>query len=147
MNRVQMYARVLAEFEKLGLPPNLLGIQTVSDQFKHWVDVPPEQQPAIFTVPETEQCQQQHGVPNKWTVQINVWVYVRKQGDVAGTRQLWPILDAIEELARPKGPAQSYENTLGGSVVRFSISGTTEISGGYLGDQVVAVVPLIVVVA
>jgi hypothetical protein len=145
VDREKLYNAVLAEVQTLQAPPNLLGIEVVSREFKHWDDAP--QQPAIYIVQVAEAGEYQRGVPIKWTVSIELWLYARKDGDVLGVMKLNPILDALEKKFNPTGPPQNYVNTLNGVVQRCAISGTIEISGGWLGEQAVAMVPLVIVTA
>lgn len=147
MNRERIYTALLAELQRLGVNGNQAvgtGVPHISREFQHWSDA--SIQPAIYPVPESEDPgAYKPGLPGIWTLHIAVWVYAKKDGDMLGVMQLSPILDAIEALFVPAKPPQLYVNTLGGVVTRCSISGPTQISGGYLGDQSVAVVPLTIV--
>lgn len=145
MNRERIYNALLAEVQSLTVPPNPLGIAHVSREFQHWNDA--VLQPAIYVVQIAESAEHRDGVPIKWTISVELWVYAKKDGDVLGVMRLNPILDALENLFRPKGPPQDFRNTLNGVVERCSLSGTIEISGGWLGDQSVAMVPLVIVTA
>ena len=145
MERETIYNALLAEVQSLTVPPNLLGIEVVSREFKHWIDA--QQQPAIYIVQISETAEYRHGLPTKWTISAELWIYAKKEGDVLGVMKLNPILDALEQKFRPAGPPQNFRNTLDGVVDRCAIQGTIEISGGWLGEQSVAMVPLVIVTA
>jgi len=117
------------------------GIQTVSRKLKHFADVPPAQQPAIFQVQRFEDPVQTRLLPTKWKLNVDLYVYVNtaKNPNASPAVLLNPILDAIEALFPPE---EGNIQTLGGLCSHAWISGKIETTEGLLGDQEVAVVPI-----
>lgn len=148
MNRELIYARLLATVEAIKLPPYDLEVAVVSRDFKHWVDA--ADQPAIYVVQGNQIAKYRRGQPTVWTLQAEIWVYTKKQGDSLGVQVMNPILDALETIFAPAtvpAPPNEYTNTLGGLVSHCALAGQIEVSGGYLGDQAVAAIPLEIVTA
>lgn len=148
MNREQIAEAILAQIRLLNEPPYDLDVSEISREFKHWDNV---QEPrAIFIVPGQETPTKQRGLPLKWSSVYDVWVYARKDGNVLGVTNLNAMLDALEKIFAPaavNAPPNAYVNTLGGLVSSCMLGGPTEISGGYLGDQSIAMMTLEVVTA
>lgn len=153
MNREPIYAGLLAYIEGLQAAPYSLAIPTFSRGFVPWSEVPPEEQPAIYVVPEEELASYERvKLYTKWTLKISLWVYVQKQDQTAlGVQMLTAILDGLDAIltvntANVQGPPLGV-NTLNGLVYQCAINGPTVISAGYLGDQTVARVPIEIIIA
>ena len=146
MNRSAIYAALLAQLEALKADP--YNVLTVSQGFVVWDDA--QRQPAVYLVPVREQAEYQLGLPTKWLVHLELYVYVRASTAELGVQVLSTLLDGVELLLSPVGPnGQPIQaNTLGGLVSYCAIQGETTISGGYLNQQQsVAVVPLEILTA
>ena len=120
-----------------------LDLKTVSRRLKHWADVSPVEQPAIFQIQKREIPIQKRLIPTIWKLDLDLYLYVNSGDDPQASPEiiLNPILDEIEALFPPSdedGPAQ----TLGGLVSHCWISGPIETSEGVLGEQEVAIIPL-----
>ena len=140
MNREPIYAALLATLS--GAAPFVTG----SRRLRHWSDVGPAEQPALFVVRKSETAQRRNGLPPKWTLAVDVFVYVRAPDDVsAATTILNPLLDAIEAVLAPADPAATQ--TLGGLVEHAWIAGKIETDEGVLGGQAVAIIPVEVLVS
>jgi hypothetical protein len=142
MNRENIY---VALFNVVDTAARGAGAVTISRKLLHWTDVPPVNQPAVFQIQRTESFQQARGVPAKWTLLVDLYVYVNTAEDpqVAPTTKLNPILDALESAflpCEPDGPV-----TLGGLVSHAWISGPIETFEGLLGEQEVAIIPIEIV--
>lgn len=135
MNREAIYA---ALFAKLAAIP---GLVTMSRKLKHWADVQPIEQPALYLAQKTETAQPQTGLPPKWLLSVDVYVYVRTTGADAPGPVINPILDAVAAALEPDNPIRNT-CTLGGLVEWARIEGTIETDEGTLGDQAVAIVPI-----
>ncbi|NHR05729.1 hypothetical protein HA052_11010 [Chromobacterium haemolyticum] len=137
MNREHIYA---ALFERLKAIP---GLRTTSRRLKQWGDVDSSQQPALFLAQGRETAtpgDPARGVPTKWLLHPEVYLYVRTTGNQAPGTVMNPLLDAIEAVTKPDNPMQRVQ-TLGGLVERCWIEGDIETDEGTLGDQAVAIVP------
>jgi hypothetical protein len=137
MTREPIYA---ALFARLAAIP---GLKTSSRILKHWNDVPAEQQPALFQAQTGETPQQQTGEPTKWLLEVDLYLYVRRNAGVPGAA-LNPLIDAIEATF-PLHPVTGLHmldvpGQLGIEWAR--ISGRIETDEGTLGDQAVAIVPV-----
>ena len=125
------------------------GFTTKSRRLRHWDDVRAEEMPALFQTQITENAEQRRGVPGKWSLHAQLWVYVstaaQQDPTVVPSQLLNPLLDAIEYALRPDDVANSV-CTLGGLVSHCWISGQIETSEGLLGDIEVAVIPIEILV-
>jgi hypothetical protein len=148
MNREAIAEAILAQMRLLTEPPYDLVIPTISREWQLWTDV--REQPAVFPVSLLEAPTKIRGLPIKWTLTYDLWVYARKDGTVLGITKLNLVLDALETIFAPRAenaPPNAYVNTLGGLVSSAMIGGPTELDGGYLGDQAIAKMTLEVVTA
>jgi len=138
MNREAIYSGL---FNRLKAIP---GIRTTSRRLKHWSDVDASQQPAIFLAQGRETAtpgDPARGVPTKWTLSTDIYVYARTDGDQVPGTVMNPLLDAIEAVLQPDNAMQRTQS-LGGLVERCWIEGDIETDEGTLGDQAVAIVPI-----
>jgi hypothetical protein len=153
VTREPIYAALLAYIQQLTSAPYSLAIPTISRGFKHWSQVPPEEQPAIYVVPEEEAATYERAkIYTRWNLKIALWVYVQKGDDITlGVQMLTAILDGIDAVltvnpANAQGPPAGV-NTLNGLVTQCAINGPTIISAGYLENQTVARVPIEIITA
>lgn len=114
-------------------------------RFKHWSTVAPTDQPALFQTQGQETPEQSRGLPAKWTVRVDLWVFVNTGGDesVAISPMLNPIVDAIEAaFVPPNVGVNGNAQTLGGLVSHCWIDGQVEYFEGVLGDQAIVIIPI-----
>lgn len=132
-----------ALFQRLSAIP---GFATSSRRLKHWADVAPAEQPALFQVQKGETWTRRQGLPPARRLSVELFVYVTTAADptVAPSQVMNPLLDAIEAALAPD-PA-SLVQTLGGLVDHAWIAGRIESDEGLLGDQAVAIVPIEILV-
>ncbi len=125
----------------------LPGLVTTSRRLKHWSDVAPAQQPALFQVQAAESPQQTEGRPPVWRARVDVYLYVHAGADpdAVPATTLNRLVDAIEQALTPASGEASQ--TLGGLVEHCWISGTIASDEGALGAQAVAIVPIELLVA
>lgn len=135
MNREAIYA---ALFARLSAIP---GLVTTSRKLRHWTDVPPPEQPALFQAQGNQTAQPQTGLPPKWLLSADVYIYVRTTGADAPGPVINPILDAVTDALAPDNPVRNT-CTLGGLVEWARIEGAIETDEGTLGDQAVAIIPI-----
>src|SRR5579863_8684135 len=114
---------------------------TIGRRLRHWSDVAAVEQPALFMVQKSETAHRTRGLPPKWTLTVDLFVYVHAPDDVSPpTPALNPLLDAIEAGLAPIGAADTQ--TLGGLVDHAWIAGKIETDEGVLGGQAVAIIPI-----
>ena len=135
MNRELIYSSLLT------LLTSASGITTASRRLRHWSDVAPSDQPALFMVQKSETAQVVTGQPTRWSLRVDVYVYVRGASDIAPASILNPILDAMTAALLPDIVGSGPE-TLGGLVSYARIEGMIETDEGALGDQSVAIIPI-----
>jgi hypothetical protein len=135
MNRELIYSSLL------GVLSAATGVNTVSRRLKHWADVAPADQPALFMVQKSEMAQVTTGQPTRWSLRVDIYVYVRSSGDLPPATYLNPILDAVASVLNPDAVSNGPQ-TLGGLVTYARIEGTIETDEGVLGDQAVAIIPV-----
>jgi hypothetical protein len=148
-----------ALFAKLQAIP---GVVTCSRTWKHWDDVRPEEQPAIFLAPGNEECSPQRNSPTMWRLLPTVHIYFRRDGDPAAAPSialhglLMSVEAALERTAAERAQigamfldtdvdAPGQATTLNGLVGHCWINGTVETDEGLLQNQGVAIVPLEIV--
>lgn len=142
MNREQIYSALFAKFSALtvgGTP----AFKTASRKLKHWSDVPPTDQPALFVAQRNEVAATVPGMNTVWTFSVDVYLYVHTQADPskAPSEILNPLLDAVVAALAPDPITNKCK--LGGLVEHAWIEGAIETDEGTLGDQAVAVIPVV----
>ena len=109
----------------------------------HWSDMAPTQQPAMFMTQAGETAIVETRQPTVYQLNVRVYIYVRSQtqdGDVPA-QLLNQVLDAVTDVMRPSRAAEVF--TLGGLVHYARIEGAIETDEGLLGEQAVAIIPII----
>lgn len=144
MNREAIYAALYNLL--LGVP----GIVVAERRLRHWNDVKPVEQPYLCVAQGNQTATQGNpviGVSAKWVLEADIYVYVQTRGKQIPGTVLNPILDAIEQALEPPFPDIDKCQTLGGLVEHCWIEGTIETDEGTLGDQAVAIIPVLIFVA
>jgi hypothetical protein len=148
MTRETVYAGVFAYFSALtqgGSP--LFKFATRDAQL--WEGVAPEDCPAVLMMQRAETVQRPRGLPSKWTLNIDLYVYVHtganNDPDIIPSQLFNPLIDAVE-AALTVTDFPSNATTLGGLVSRIAIEGEIQITEGNQGDSAVAIIPIVVVV-
>lgn len=151
MTRDAIYAALLSQLAT-GLAAAPYNVTNVSRGFVHWEQC--DVQPAVFVVPNKEIGEYVRGTPVKWTLAIDLYVYVRWADSVdQGVTALAQIMDGIDAVLSPTGPNGSKNagqavNTLGGLVQYCALKGACEVSGGFLNrQQTIARMPVEIMVA
>lgn len=141
MNREPIYSALFAKLQ--GLP----GVVTASRRLRHWSDVSPAEQPAVFMAQKNELAQITTGQATRWTLAVDVYLYVKTGGSHEAPGPLLnPLLDAIESALAVDNPIKNT-CTLGGLVQHCRIEGAIETDEGTLGDQAVCIVPIVIFTA
>ncbi len=136
MTREPIYVALFTKLQAIGA-----GFATYSRHLRHWTDVQATEQPSLFQVQVGELAQPQPlGLPTKWTLSVDLYVYVKGDGKTAMGATINPLLDAITTAIAPDNP--SGKQTLGGLVEHCWIEGALETDEGVLGDQSVVIIPI-----
>lgn len=137
-SREQTFAALFARLA------SVTAFQTTSRKLLHWDNVSPEQQPAGFQMEGRQMAEGPSLRLTKWTFHAEWYLYAHAQntsGDVVAL--LNQLVDACVAALDP-GPAWEKQ-TLGNLVTDCRISGEIETSEGRLGDQAVAIIPLLII--
>lgn len=143
MNREELFDALL---EKLKATADY---RTVSRRLKHWSDVSPADQPALYLIEKRDNYARTPGLNPIYRFELDAVIYAHTgdgNDDEPAGRVLNPLLDAIDELLRPDDVMKN-KCTLGGLVQHAWIEGAIEKDEGVLGPQGVALVPLVILTA
>jgi hypothetical protein len=117
---------------------------SVNRRLRHWSDVAPAEQPALFMSEKGGHAVVKAlGAPTVWTLFADFYIYVHSSDPYAApATMLNPLLDAIEQALTPS-PASGIQNLgLPDMVQHAYIAGKIETDEGVLGDQAIAIVPV-----
>jgi hypothetical protein len=117
---------------------------TVNRRLRHWADVAPAEQPALFMSERGSHATvKKLGAPIVWTLHADFYIYVHSSDPyLAPTAILNPLLDALEAALSPS-PATGIQNLgLPQMVQHAYIAGKVQTDEGVLGDQAIAIVPV-----
>lgn len=126
---------------------NIDGIVTAERRLRHWNDVPAIEQPYLCLAQggqNIDPANPAKGIPTKRTMHADIYVYARTDGEQVPSSVLNPIVDAIEQALEPPYPDIEKNQTLGGLVTHCWIEGEIDTDEGTLGDQAVAVIPVVI---
>lgn len=138
MNRELIFSTLFERFRGID------GFVTISRRLKHWDDVPVTEQPALFQTQKSEVVSTVPGLNQVSDLQVDVYLYARTSGDPSSSPAtiLNPLVDAIFTALKPD--PISNKQTLGGLVQHCWIEGSIETDEGVLGDQGVAIIPIVI---
>jgi hypothetical protein len=113
-------------------------------RLRHWADVAPGEQPALFMSEKGGQAAvKKLGAPIVWTLYADFYLYAHSSDPyLAPATILNPLLDALEAALAPS-PTTGIQNLgLPAMVQHAYISGKVQTDEGVLGDQAIAIVPV-----
>jgi hypothetical protein len=142
VNREAIYAALFARLT------GAYQWQTSSRVLKHWSDVSAGQQPAMFMAQVGERAVVQSRQPTRWFLEVKLYLYATSQtqaNEVPATT-LNNMLDAVVASLQPDHSAVDTQ-TLGGLVEYARIEGDLITDEGLLGEQAVAIVPIMILTA
>lgn len=142
MTRESIYSALFA------LVSSATGVVYSSRRVKAFSDIGSGDQPALFMEQKSEQCVVSTKMPAKWTLHVDLLIYVNTGGNdpnVIPSSVLNPIIDAVMNKLIP--PPALGEQTLGGLVARCRLDGTVEIVEGVQGDQAFCLIPVVIFTA
>jgi len=140
IDRVAIYNALVTRLQ------GIAGFKSVSNKWRHWDNVLPEEQPVALIPVGNERPTQSRGLPTGWRIETALWVYCRNDADpqAAPGLQLAALLNAVEtafelqpnESNKPNSP---YATTLGGTVEHCWITDVTTDEGIFEGQAVAKV--------
>ena len=121
---------------------------TASRRLRHWSDVSPAEQPALFMSEKGAVAKVLAlGAPVVWTLHADLYLYAHSADPyLAPASILNPLIDAVEAALAP-APATGIQNLGLAMVQRAYIAGKIETDEGVLGDQAIAIVPVEILAA
>ncbi len=148
MTREAIYAALFAKWTALTVGGTPLFV-TATRKLQVWENVAAEDSPALLQSQRRETVSRQRGLPSRWTLGVDLFLYVHtgalNDPNIVPSQLLNPLMDAIEAALTVDDVAQNA-CTLGGLVSSCIIDGTVEIFEGTLGDEAVCIVPITIVV-
>ena len=138
INREPIYAALF------GLIETAADFAVVDRRLRHWSDVAPAEQPALFMAQKTELASiKTLGASTVWTLAVDLYVYVHSSNPyLAPATVMNPLLDAVEAALAPSATTGLQDLGLPATVQHAYITGKIETDEGVLGDQAVAVIPI-----
>lgn len=138
ISREPIYAALFA------LAAEAAGFVTAERRLRHWSDVAPAEQPALFLSQKSENAAVQAlGAPTVWTLSADLYVYAHSSDPYrAPAMVLNPLIDAVEAALLPDPVTGMQTLGLPAMVQHAYLAGKIVTDEGVLGDQAVAIVPV-----
>ena len=117
---------------------------TAERRLRHWSDVAPPEQPALFMTQKSETAAVKAlGAPLVWTLTVELYLYAHSSDPrLSPATVLNPLIDAVEAALAP-APTTGLQNLgLAAMVQHAMIAGKIETEEGVLGDQAIAIIPI-----
>lgn len=113
-------------------------------RLRHWADVAPAEQPALFMSEKGGHAQvKKLGAPIVWTLFADFYIYVHSSDPYAAPATIInPLLDALERALAPSAATGLQNLGLPLMVQHAYIAGKIETDEGILGDQAIAIIPV-----
>lgn len=123
------------------------GIVTAARALKDLTMVSPEDTPALFQLQTGETNQQTRGLPTKWTLMADIYIYINTSNNpyLIPSQLINPIIDQVEAMLPPSQDAE-YTETLGGLVNRCWMSSPVRIFEGDIGTEAAVIIPIAMIV-
>ena len=117
---------------------------TAERRLRHWSDVAPAEQPALFQSQRSESAVVKTlGAPTVWTLSVELYLYVHSSDPYRTPAMLLnPLIDAVESALAPAAVTELQDLGLPSMVQHAYIAGKIETDEGALGDQAVAMIPV-----
>lgn len=138
IDREAIYTALFAKLQTAG------GFKTYSRHLRHWDDVAPHEQPALFLAPVEETVQPHTATGSRYLMRANVYVYVHS--DNTPSVELNRRLDALTQTMNTPHPITGQTTLPAPGVERCRIEGQIEMDEGLFGEQAFAVVPIVMLV-
>jgi hypothetical protein len=120
------------------------GFVTAERRLRHWSDVAPAEQPALFMTQKSETAVTKTlGAPLVWTLIVELYLYAHSSDPhLSPASVLNPLLDAVEAALAPSPATGLQDLGLAAMVQHAAIAGKIETEEGILGDQAIAIIPI-----
>jgi hypothetical protein len=120
------------------------GFVTAERRLRHWSDVAPAEQPALFMTQKSEVAAVKTlGAPTVWTLLVEFYLYAHSSDPyLSPATVLNPLVDAVEAALAPAATTGLQDLGLPSMVQHAMISGKIETEEGVLGDQAIAIIPV-----
>jgi hypothetical protein len=120
------------------------GFVTTARRLRHWSDVGPAEQPALFMRQKSELASVPTlGAPAIWRLAVELYLYAHASDPyIAPASVLNPLIDAVEAALAPLAATGLQDLGLPAMVQHAYIAGRLVIDEGVLRDQAVAVIPV-----
>jgi hypothetical protein len=120
------------------------GFITAERRLRHWSDVAPAEQPALFLTQKSETAAVKAlGAPAVWTLAVELYLYAHSSDPhLSPATVLNPLVDAVEAALAPAAVTGVQNLGLPSIVQHAYIAGTIETAEGVLGDQAIAIIPV-----
>jgi hypothetical protein len=123
------------------LTSSVSDVRTFGRRVKHYDDVPPQEQPALFVEQISAQAVGDAGHPAKQTLRANVLLYVYEDSAAGPMPAVNALVNQVEQALRrrPNEASGPWTTTLGGLVASARAT-SVEYAGGATSAQGVAVI-------
>jgi hypothetical protein len=140
MNRETIFAALFAKAQ------GAANFTLIDRKLMPMGEVPDDQCPALFQLQDDQDVAKKRGIPDKYTLRAEWWVYatLTQSGGYASTA-LNNLLDALETALAPDPVSGVYQLGLPDTVSDCRIEGKIQIFEGILGNKCMAIVPVIIV--
>ena len=120
------------------------GFASANRRLRHWSDVAPAEQPALFMSEKGGHAQiKALGAPIGWTLYADFYIYVHSDDPYAAPATILnPLLDRLERALAPSAATGLQNLGLPLMVQHAYIAGKIETDEGVLGDHAIAIVPV-----
>jgi len=120
------------------------GFVTAERRLRHWSDVAPAEQPALFMTQKSEiAAVKTPGAPTVWTLLVELYLYAHSSdAHLSPATVLNPLVDAVEAALAPAATTGLQHLGLPSMVQHATIAGKIETEEGVLGDQAIAIIPV-----
>ena len=121
-----------------------VGFVTAERRLRHWSDVAPAEQPALFMTQKSETAAVKAlGAPLVWTLTVELYLYAHSSDpQLPPATVLNPLIDAVEAALAPAAITGLQDLGLAAMVQHAMIAGKIETEEGVLGDQTIAIIPI-----
>jgi len=120
------------------------GFVTAERRLRHWSDVAPAEQPALFMTQKSETAAVKTlGAPTVWTLNVELYLYAHSSDPyLSPATVLNPLVDAVEAALAPAAITGLQDLGIPSMVQHATIAGKIETEEGVLGDQAIAIIPV-----
>lgn len=126
-----------------GLLASAPSVKLCSRRLRHFSQVNSAEHPAVFITQKGEQTVNTKGIPTKWHLKLDVYVYVHVGDDMEAvpSTAMNAVLSEIRSLLLPNA-VSGVPAGLQGLVSHAWIGEEIELFDGAVGAQAIAVIPL-----